>query len=145
MLDITQTRTYIFSSDKDTRSQQENQTEYLKAEQILEQNGFEPLKTFGKYQGRTENCFIVSVDTRSEWQASLLECLIFGRFQQDSLIYQEESGGYVLMERRYRTYEEGYGFKYTRTNRAKLEDPPARPETDHAYIPHKGKFLYLEF
>jgi len=145
MMDITQTRTYIFSSDKDTRSQQENQTEYLKAEQLLKQYGFSPLKTFGKYQGRTEDCFLVSVDSRSEWEIQLLETLIFDKLQQDALIYQGQAGTYVLKQVTYSPEVAGYVFTHSRSTRAKLEDPPARPKTDHTYIPHKGKFLYLEF
>lgn len=145
MRDITQARTYIFSSDKATRSQQENQKQYQKAEAILKQYGFTPAKTHGKYNGRTENAFLLSVDSRSEWEIQLLETIIFHKLQQDAIIYQENAGTYVLKQLTYAPEVEAYCFRYTRSTRAKLEDPPATAGTDHTYIPHKGKFLYLEF
>ena len=130
---------YIFSSDKENRTESENRKVYADAFRKLQARGYEVHQTFGKFQGTIEDAFIVTVsDSDAKAGNDLVDFILLG-LQQDAYITQDAHGRFALNAYINR------GIVITPATYKNVLNPPAHEAKDYTYLPKNGKYLYLRF
>lgn len=130
---------YIFSSDKDNRTPALNRQVYAETFEDLKRKGYNPTQTFGQFQGKIENAFIVTVSNSDPQAQRNLHSYIARKLLQDAFIAQDAYGRFSL-----NTFKNG-AFIATGATYKNVLHPPARPNEDYTYLPKNGKYLYLRF